>query len=428
MTPQCENKWLSKVMNWQIRNNEKHLVTTRDMLFRKEHMLRKIPIVGCPIGLQDLSFGLLSILKQTCQGQLSDALSKLLNRKYIYFTDSGTSSLYILLKILKDRQDKKEVVLPAYTASSLVIAVQKAGLRPVLCDISLDDFNADIDLLPDIVSKDTLCILCVHMFGIVNKGLRQLKIRFSDTHVVEDCAQSLGSKIDSMFVDNSADASIFSFNRGKNVPTYGGGCIATNSQEISEKMIEAGKKIEGLATGQRILIPLKVLGLALAVRPLIYGLGYPFIAQFKDVARPTNFEVKKYAGFQAAVALSLIGRIEEFSKKRYMNGLRLIEKLRNVEGVVLPQISENTRPAFNRLPIVFRDIKKRQKAEKSLDKAGVDTSRMYLKPIHHMFDLGYEKEDFPIANYFAERLLTVPTHPSLTDAQLDKIIRTIKNA
>jgi len=378
--------------------------------------------------LQNFSFGLLSILKQTYQGQLNDALSKLLNRKYIYFANSGTSSFYTLLRILKDGQDKREVILPAYTASSLIIAIQKAGLRPVLCDISLDDFNMDAKLLPDVVSKDTLCVLCVHMFGIVNKGLRRLKRRCSDIFIVEDCAQSLGSKIDAMFVGNSADVSIFSFNRGKNLPTYGGGCIATNSQKISEKIIEEDKSIKGLAIRQRILIPFKILGLSLAVRPLIYGLGYPFISQFKDVAPPTNFEVRKYAGFQAAVALSLLRRIEEFSLKRYMNGLRLIEGLRNVEDIVLPQISKNTQPAFNRFPIVFTDVKKRQKVEEALDRAGVDTSRMYLKPIHHIFDLGYAKEDFPIANYFAERLLTLPAHPSLTNIQLNRIIRTIKNA
>jgi len=391
-------------------------------------VLRKIPIVGCPIDYTDLLSGFSSVFTRLPKDNLRRNISTYLNSKYIYFTNSGTSSFYTILKILRDKEDKKKVILPAYAASSLIIAIKKAGLEPMLCDISLDDFNMDANLLPSIVSKDTLCILCVHMFGIVNKELRRLKRRFSDILVIEDCAQSLGSKIDAMFVGNSADVSIFSFNRGKNLPTYGGGCIATNSQEISEKIIEENKRIKGLAIGQRILIPFKILGLSLAVRPSIYGLGYPFISKCKDVAPPTNFEVKKYADFQAGVALSLLRRIEEFSKKRYMNGLRLIEGLRNVEDIVLPQISKNTRPAFNRLPIVFRDVKKRQKVEKALDRAGVDTSRMYLKPIHHMFDLGYTKEDFPIANYFAERLLTLPAHPSVTDMQLNRIIRTIKNA
>ena len=390
-------------------------------------MLKKIAIVGCPISLRNLSFGFLSLFKRTYQIELSNAISRLLNSKYVYFTNSGTSSFYTVLKVLKERQNKKEVILPAYTALSLIIAIKKTGLKPVLCDISLGDFNMDANFLPGIVSKETLCILGIHMFGIVNKELERLKERFSDIFIVEDCAQSLGSKINGVFVGNLADVSFFSFNRGKNVPTYGGGCIATNSEGLAEKVIKEGKKIKGLVIGEKVLIPFKILGLSLAVRPFIYGLGYHFISQFKDVAPPKDFEVKKYTGFQAAVALSLLKRIEELSKKRYKNGIRLIEGLRDIEGIVLPNISENTQPAFNRLPIVFKDLKKRERVEKALGKAGVDTSRMYFKPVHHIFDLGYKKEDFPIANYFAERLLTLPVHPLLTDIQLNRIIEAVRN-
>lgn len=391
-------------------------------------MLRRIPIVGCPIGLQDLSLGLLSIIKKTYQGQLSDALSNLLNARYVHFTNSGTSSLYTVLQILKDEQGKDEVIVPAYTAPSLVIVIRKAGLRPVLCDISLDDFNMDVGLLPDIVSKNTLCILGVHMFGIVNKALPRLKTRFPHISIIEDCAQSLGSKIDSVFVGNSADISIFSFNRGKNLPTYGGGCIATNSKSISEKIVEETRRIKGLATAQGALIPFKILGLSLAVRPLVYGLAYRFICRFKDVTPPKDFEVRRYSDFQAAVALSLLKRIEDFSEKRYSNGVKLIEGLRNSEGIMLPKISENTRPAFNRLPIVMKDSKKRQLVERALSQAGVDTSPMYCRPLHHIFDLGYEEQDFPAANCFAEGLLTLPVHPLLTDVQLNRIIETIEKA
>lgn len=391
-------------------------------------MLKKMPIVGCPIGLQNLSFGLLSIFKQTCQGQLSDALSKLLNRKYIYFTNSGTSSFYTILKILKDRKGEDEVIVPAYTALSLIIAIKKAGLKPVLCDISLDDFNMDVNLLPAIVSEQTLCIIGIHMFGIVSKELETLKRRFSDIFIIEDGAQSMGSKINSAFVGSLADVSFFSFNRGKNIPTYGGGCITTDSQVLAEKIIEEEESIKGPAMRQKVLIAFKILALSLAVRPFVYGLGYRFICRFKDVTPPKDFEVKRYSDFQAAVALSLLKRIEDFSEKRYNNGIKLIEGLRDIRGIVLPKISENTRPAFNRLPVVFEDSERRESVGKALFKAGIETSRMYFKPIHHMIDLGYKKEDFPIANYFAQGLLTLPVHPLLTDNHLNIIIEVIKNA
>jgi dTDP-4-amino-4,6-dideoxygalactose transaminase len=58
-----------------------------------------------------------------------------------------------LLQCLRDTSEKNEVVLPAYTAPSLIAAIRNAGLRPVLCDISLKDFNADHNLLQGAVSS-----------------------------------------------------------------------------------------------------------------------------------------------------------------------------------------------------------------------------------------------------------------------------------
>ena len=66
--------------------------------------------------------------------------------------------------------------------------------------------------------------------------------------------------------------------------------------------------------------------------------------------------------------------------------------------------------------------------EKALLKAGIDTSRMYLKPVHRIFDLGFKQDDFPNATYLAERLLTLPTHPLVREEDLSNIIRTIKEA
>ncbi|RLI00750.1 transcriptional regulator, partial [Candidatus Bathyarchaeota archaeon] len=63
---------------------------------------------------------------------------------------------------------------------------------------------------------------------------------------------------------------------------------------------------------------------------------------------------------------------------------------------------------------------------KELWKVGIETSSMYIKPLHHIFDLGYRKEEFPNACYFAQHLLTLPTHPIMTERQLDKIIEIIR--
>ncbi|MFH1093588.1 MAG: DegT/DnrJ/EryC1/StrS family aminotransferase, partial [Candidatus Omnitrophota bacterium] len=91
----------------------------------------------------------------------------------------------------------------------------------------------------------------------------------------------------------------------------------------------------------------------------------------------------------------------------------------------VPQISPDTQPAFNRLPLVFEDLEKKEKTAQDLLKAGIETSQMYYKPLHQLLDLGYKPEDFPNAVYFAGHLLTVPCHPLLSENDIQKIIELI---
>ncbi|MFH1641136.1 MAG: DegT/DnrJ/EryC1/StrS family aminotransferase [Candidatus Omnitrophota bacterium] len=384
-------------------------------------MIRKLPIVASPIRIGDI-FSLSSLSRK----ELIEAILELAGTKYLYFTNSATSSFYVILEALKKLGSKKEVVLPAYTASSLIYAVKKARLKPVLCDISLDDYNMDKGLLGETLSSDTLCIVCVHMFGIPQRGVLEKKDH-PGIFVIEDCAQAMGTKVDDSRVGNLGDISFFSFNRGKNIPSYGGGCIATNHEEISRVLTVVLQEmgIPGKRVSADIAVAFKMLAFSAVVNPWIYGIFYPLISGFKEVPSPEDFKIADYSDFQSKIAYLLLQRIEDFSEKRYSNAMRLIEGLKDIEGILLPKIPKDCRPAFNRLPIVFRDSEKRQEAQKRLCKAGIESSRMYYKPLHHAFELGYGRDKFPNAVYFAEHLLTLPVHPLVKEKDLTKTIETL---
>jgi perosamine synthetase len=264
------------------------------------------------------------------------------------------------------------------------------------------------------------------MFGIAMAGLSGLSTKFPGVTVIEDCAQSFGSKIAGSPAGNLGDISFFSFNRGKNLPTYGGGCIVTNNQNLAVKIESSLRKCITDKPDPGFLILFRLLALCLAIKPPVYGAFYGLISRFRETAHPKDFTISQYAPFQAYLALELMKQIEALSRRRFLNGMRLIKGLKGVDAVILPHVAENTEPAFNRLPVVFKDIKKRQDAQKQLWKAGIESSRMYFKPLHHIFDLGYRKDELPNAVYFAERVLTLPTHPSVTEQDLEKIIDLIK--
>jgi hypothetical protein len=62
-----------------------------------------------------------------------------------FFVSSGTAALCLSLKAIGDNSSKQQVVLPAYTCPSLLAAVVKARLEPVLCDLILSCYQYSIN-------------------------------------------------------------------------------------------------------------------------------------------------------------------------------------------------------------------------------------------------------------------------------------------
>lgn len=387
-------------------------------------MFRKVPLIGHPIGLGDLFSAL---CQRDPQAAFLEELKDILPLKHLFLTNTGIAAFYLILLSLKKISKKREVILPCYTAPSLVVAVQKAGLKPILCDISLKDFNADSGDALRRVTPDTLCVTAVHMFGIPWLGAADLKSGLAPgTFVIEDCAQALGSKIDGKHVGASGDFSFYSFNRGKNLPTYEGGCMATNSQALALELESAMKMLPKPDFASRLGLAFKLAALSFAFRPYIYGPLYFLISRFKDNTVPEDFRVLQGAPFEAGVGRALLRKSGVSFEKRLQNGLRLISALKGIAGILVPEISGRSTPVFNRLPVVFDDRLKLDRAILSLEKNGIETSRLYLKPLHHIFELGYRKEDFPNAVRLAQGLLTLPVHPLVTDADIATMIRVIR--
>lgn len=390
-------------------------------------MIKKIPVAASPITIRNLRG--VFCPKDSAKEDFEAKLKAFLNSKNIFLTNSGITAFYIILESLKKLSSgKKEVILPAYTAPALVIAVRKSGLKPVLVDISSEDFNINTDLLESVTSENTLCIVIAHMFGIPVAKTDVLKDKFKDTFIIEDCAQSMGAKIDERALGTFGDCGFFSFNRGKNLPTYGGGAVATSSQTISGVLNNIIDGIKDISVFTNFFVPLKILLFSLAIKPTLYGGLYPLISLFKSTAVPKDFQPRRYSKCQASVALSILEDFDRLVDSRHNNGTAIIRGLQNVKGLIVPVIRKNIKPAFNRLPVVFKELSVRKKAEKLLQNSGIETSYMYERPIHHVFDLGYEKDDFPNATYFARHLLTLPVHPLLTDKDISKIVDIVKQA
>ncbi len=384
------------------------------------------PIIRPEIKVSDIFHGLFRVRDNSRIG-FAAVLAELTGKEYVSLVNSGLAAFYLILLALKRCSERKEVVLPAYTAGSLVVAIKKSGLKPVLCDIAWEDFNIDRKILPGVVSRNTLAVAAVHMFGIPINDISGLKDRIpAGICLIEDCAQAQGAKIDNLAVGRFGEIAFFSFNRGKNFSLFGGGAVAVNNQVWAEKIGNIFGELKTKSIVPEFALALKMFFSVLAVNPLVYGLVNPLIACFKENVPPDDFAVEQLSGLQAGLGVVLAPSRERIFQQRHRNGEYLREGLKFVPGIRLPVISPNCYPVYNRFPVLFEDTKILESKQKQLWQAGFESSRMYLKPLHKMFELGYSSDDFPNANYLAQHLLTLPVYPSLGEKELVKIIEVIK--
>lgn len=377
----------------------------------------KIPISAVPVRFMDiLKTGTETDLAGLKQILLSDA-----SGAELFFLNSGAAGFYTALCVLKEITGKTEVVLPAYTAGSLIVAIEKAGLKPVLCDISLADFNMDPTGIDTLINDRTMAIVMVHMFGIVQSGILDVRGKYPDICVLEDCAQAMGSSIDGIPVGSMGDISFYSFNKGKNIPAVSGGCVRINSDKYKnefQRIIQ--RDFSGvLRKRSTLLLRIKMFALSIVVNRYIYGAVSDFLAGFRDMTPPGDIEVKSFSRYQAAVALSLLHRQEQFSSIRSENGRRIAQMLHDDDGIICPVLLADTVSAFNRYPVLFKDVNRMEKVRRALLKAGFETSRMYFKPLHRMFpELDILSGRLPNSEYLAEHLLVLPCHPMVKEKDI----------
>lgn len=403
----------------------------------------KIPSAGTPIGMADLLRAFLSGLKSQDSGpEMEEVLKRLTGVKYCFLVNSGTTAFYLILKALirtqktEHRTQKKEVILPAYTAPSLILPIKKLGLSYRLVDMSLETFNMDEEALLQSINQYTLAVLPVHLFGLPCQFERLTALRKErEFYIIEDSASSFGTKDRKGFHSGTrGDIGFFSFNRGKNLSTIAGGAIITNNDTLAVEIKKEVDAIPELNLLKRLRIYIEGVGLSLAVRPWFYTMFYPLISRFKSTDLHEDFESYQYTAFQGALGLSLFEKAETIFHGRESKGLYLYEALKGLSRIRLPSIPKDWKVVFNQFPIIVDDPLKRDELIKKIIKAGVEVTTLYDRPIHEIYNIPQpplkirEGDPFPNATYMAKRLLLIPTHPFVTKKDLEKVIKIISEA
>jgi len=278
---------------------------------------------------------------------------------------SGTSSLFLALKILNAKE--KKVVFPGYVCSALRHAVAMAGGLEQTVDITTDSPNVEMNSIKK--SSSDISII-PHMYG--------LPIQINDTNslVIEDCCQALGAKVKNKMVGLQGDVAIFSFYATKLMTSGGqGGMFVSKNQEY----VDAVK-------------------------------DYREYDYRNDTKTRFNF---KMTDLQAAIGREQLKKLPGFLKRR-----EEIFQYYKKNGLDLLDVSEEQRSFLQ--PVRFRAIIKTSDPNKiiqTLDSIDVKA----IVPTEDWELLG-PQNSFPNGLKLSHETVSIPIYPSLTNNDLDHIL------
>ena len=379
-----------------------------------------IPTAGTPYRFSDLFFAKLGLFRSNkVFERYGDILKDYFNVENIAFVNSGTTANFIIYKVLKElrkQEEQVEIILPAYTAPSLLLPIEAEGLKPILVDIDPATFNLDVQKVKENLTSKTLAVMPIHMFGLPCEVDSILELaKADDVFVLEDGASALGTTVNNQHIATRVPFGFYSLNRGKNVSTLAGGVITWEDSDLNGIFKKHLDELTSLPAHSQVIMFLKVVALSLAVRPFTYSLLNPIVAKFKYTTLHTHFDSFHYTKMQAALGIQLWKRIKYLDQQRIDNGLSLVEIFKDKKGFKIAEIPDGSRIAFNQFPIVVDDLEKRAAIIEKLRQSGIETTTLYDHPLHHIFpELNKTGDDpYPNATHLAKHLLLIPPHAQI---------------
>ena len=284
-----------------------------------------------------------------------------------------------------------EVICPSFTFNATASVILQVGARPVFVDVREEDFCLDPDLVEAAVTARTKAIMPVHLYGLMaDMGpLVEIAERRGLT-IVEDAAQAHGASYHGRRAGTFGPA-MFSLYATTTLMTAEGGFATTDDD-------------------------------ALADRIRLYR-NHGMRQRYYHESLGTNFKPTDLA---AALGMAQLERLDERTAQRRRNAARLSEGL---AGYLTPRVPAGREHVWHQYTMRFPG--QRQAVIEGLTERGVGTLIYYPVPVHHQAYLqaflpGAAQQHLPVTERLAQEVLSIPVRPNLTEAELETVIRAVR--
>ncbi|HRE87575.1 MAG TPA: DegT/DnrJ/EryC1/StrS family aminotransferase [Myxococcota bacterium] len=284
-----------------------------------------------------------------------------------------------------------EVLVPSNTYIATWLAVSDVGATPIPVEPDPYTHNLDPTRLEAALTPRTRCVLPVHLYG--QPADLDPILAFARAHdllVLEDAAQSQGAAYRNKRIGAHGHLVAWSFYPGKNLGALGdAGAVTTDDAGLADKVRLLGNY------GSRKKYVNEVRGLNSRLDPL-----------------------------QAAALSVKLAHLDAWNDRRKRIAARYLDALANTD-LVLPVVAEGCDPAWHLF--VVRTTRREALVAKLLA-ANIHTVIHYPIPPHLQAayrDFGLAPGTLPIAERYANEVLSLPIGPHLRDEQLEHVIATL---
>jgi len=308
--------------------------------------------------------------------------------RYAVAVSSGTAALHAVCAVAGVSAGD-EVITTPMTFVATANAIVYCGGTPVFADIEKDMPNINPNEIKKKITARTKAIIPVDFAGHP-VDLDAIKAIAKDLIVIEDASHALGAEYKGRKVGSLADMTVFSFHPVKHITTGEGGAVLTNSEEFYNKLIAF--RHHGLVEGK------------------MYELGY-------------NYRI---TDFQCALGISQMRKLDGFIERR-----REIAAMYNLVFLLMPDITipveiDYAKAAYHLYVIQVED---RDKMARAFVSRNISVARHYLPVYLHPFyqnTFGYKVGDYPNADMYYRKAVTLPMFPKMSDEDVNHIIGVVK--
>jgi len=301
-----------------------------------------------------------------------------------YWLNHCRSGLVLAMQAL-DLKPQTGVGMMVYNCHTVMNAIWQAGCKPVFVDIT-DSMTIDLDDLAR--KREQMQVLIVtHLFGIVN-DVKEIKRRYPDLIVIEDCAHCFEHEID-------GDFGVYSVGQGK-FPSIGDGGILKVRGERLKVIGELYDSLPSYSRKQEAKLYLRLWMKAMMYSPCLYWLTRKLKQGKSTSVVPTVIPVKKMSRGIANILTN--------KREGYSNAVQ--SRLRNAQQIENALIGENAFMAVVRCedPIAMKAV---------YASRGIETATHFSRCIDWAKQFGYVEGSCPNAEKLTQKLLMIPTYTKI---------------